>query len=108
MGRQMILIAQDGTYYDTSGAADYYYDLVAEKEVSHSNGDIKTAIAIRATDDLKVQLKVGDDWVTAAEYDSAEELCYALDCYHVKKGFQPRFKFPERGFYKKYCASADD
>lgn len=56
------------------------------------------------TADFKVRAKVGGEWRLLAEYDSAEEFAQVCDFYRVKRGFQPRFKFPERGFYAKYYA----
>ena len=54
------------------------------------------------TADFTVRAKVSGEWQTLAEYDSAEEFALVCEFYGVKRGFQSRFKFPERGFYAKY------
>ena len=73
----------------------------AQDEQTYSDTDFED---FEVTADFKVRAKVDGEWQTLAEYDSAEEFAQVCDFYRVKRGFQPRFKFPERGFYAKYYA----
>ena len=77
-GAEMIWIGQDGNRYEEG------------------------KYPARITADYKVQVQRDGEWLTIAEYDSAEEMAQVKIIYSVKQGFQPRFNFPERGFYKKY------